>query len=97
MDAVENLDTDTGDPELVRVAAEHGLPLVKLLHTLKLGSISLRGCSLYYYRLDRGTFVAVPSTNSNIFSVHRSDVLNSQYEAGNLNQSKYKEGRKLSK
>ena len=54
MDAVENLDTDTGDPELVRVAAEHGLPLVKLLHTLKLGSISLRGCSLYYYRLDMG-------------------------------------------
>ena len=59
MDAVENLDTDTGDPELVRVAAEHGLPLVKLLHTLKLGSISLRGCSLYYYRLDRGTFVTL--------------------------------------
>ena len=36
-------------------------------------------------------------SNSNIFSVHRLNVLNSQYEAGNLNRSKYKEGRKQSK
>ena len=69
MDAVESLDTDTGDPELVRVAAEHGLPLVKLLHTLKLGSISLRGCSLYYYRFDRGTFEAL-SHPTPIFSAY---------------------------
>ena len=80
---------------MLRIVAEQGLELLKLFEILRLGSISLRGYILYYSRYALTSLIRKQKSSFicfSLFSVYRSNVLNSQYEAESITESEFKEG-----
>ena len=79
--------------EILRIVADQGSELVKLFDILRLGSLSLRGYILYYWRWVLFYFINIIFHFTLFFSVYRSNVLNYEYEAGKINELEFKDGR----
>ena len=80
--------------EILRIVADQGSELVKLFDILRLGSLSLRGYILYYWRWVSFYFISKKHVDFTLFfSVYRSNVLNYEYEAGKINELEFKDGR----
>ena len=80
--------------EILRIVADQGSELVKLFDILRLGSLSLRGYILYYWRWVLLYFISKKHVDFTLFfSVYRSNVLNYEYEAGKINELEFKDGR----
>ena len=80
--------------EILRIVADQGSELVKLFDILRLGSLSLRGYILFYWRWVLLYFISKKHVDFTLFfSVYRSNVLNYEYEAGKINELEFKDGR----